>query len=68
MLEEKKPTTDELLKKGSVTLTAKSRQEIYDQSNMLVDSLPKETKWTRTICQFRPETLDYVQTISITKK
>lgn len=68
MLEEKKPTTDELLKKGSVTLTAKSRQEIYDQSNMLVDSLPKETKWTRTICSYRPETLDYVQTISITKK
>ena len=68
MLNDKTPTVDDLLKKGSVTLTAKTRQEIYDQSDALVDSLPEGTNWTRTMCQYKPDTFNFVQTITITKK
>ena len=68
MLNDKTPTVDDLLKKGSVTLTAKTRQEIYDQSDALVDSLPEGTHWTRTMCQYKPDTFNFVQTITITKK
>lgn len=60
--------TDELLSKGGVTLTAKSREEIYSQSQALVDSLPKGTGWTRTICQYHPDTFSFEQTVTITKK
>lgn len=67
MLNEKKPTSDDLLKNGSVTIKAKTRQEIYEQAEMLVASLPKGTKWTRTICQYHPQTFDFEQTISIIK-
>lgn len=68
MLNDKSITSEELLKKGSATLTAKTRQEIYEQSATLVGSLPEGTKWTRSICQYRPETFDYYQTITIIKK
>lgn len=68
MLNDKTPKTEQLLKEGSVTLTAKTRQGIYDQSATLVDSLPEGTKWTRTICQYRPDTFDFVQTITINKE
>ena len=60
--------TEELLSKGSVTLTAKTREEIYDQSQTLVESLPEGTKWTRTICQYHPDTFSFEQTVTITKK
>lgn len=59
---------EELLGKGSVTLTSKSRQDIYDQCQALVDSLPEGTKWTRTICQYHPDTFSFEQTVTITKK
>lgn len=59
---------EELLGKGSVTLTAKSREEIYSQSQALVDSLPEGTKWTRTICQYHPDTFSFEQTVTISKK
>lgn len=59
---------EELLSKGSVTLTAKSREEIYSQCQALVDSLPEGTKWTRTICQYHQDTFSFEQTVSITKK
>lgn len=59
---------EELLSKGSVTLTAKSREEIYSQSQALVDSLPEGTKWTRTICEYHPDTFSYEQTVTIIKK
>ena len=59
---------EELLGKGSVTLTAKSREEIYSQSQALVDSLPAGTKWTRTICQYHPDTFSFEQTVTISKK
>lgn len=67
MLNEKKPTSDELLKNGSVTIRAKTRQEIYAQAEMLVASLPQGTKWTRSVCQYHPKTFDFEQTISIIK-
>ena len=67
MLNEKKPTSDELLKNGSVTIKAKTRQEIYEQAEMLVGSLPQGTKWSRTVCQYHPQTFDFEQTISIIK-
>ena len=60
-----KPTTEGLLKNGSVKVEAKTRQEIYDQSDTLVKSLPEGTKWTRTVCQYRPDTFDFEQTITI---
>lgn len=59
---------EELLGKGSVTLTAKSREEIYSQSQALVDSLPEGTRWTRTICQYHPDTFSFEQTVTISKK
>lgn len=68
MLNDKTPTVEDLLKNGSVTLTAKSREEIYSQCQTLVDSLPEGTKWTRTICQYHPDTFSFEQTVTITKK
>ena len=59
---------EELLGKGSVTLTAKSREEIYSQCQALVDSLPEGTKWTCTICQYHPDTFSFEQTVTIIKK
>jgi len=67
-MDNKNFSLDELLKNGSVTLKAKSRQELYDHAQSLTDSLPKETKWTRTIAQFKPETFEFVQTITIINK
>lgn len=61
-------SAEELLKNGSVRLTAKTRQDIYDQASKLVDSLPKGTKLNRGICQYRPSTFDYEQTIKIIKQ
>lgn len=58
---------EELLKNGSVTLTAKTRQDIYDQSTTLVNSLPEGTKWSRTICTYHPDTFSYEQKITIIK-
>ena len=68
MLNDKTPTVEDLLKNGSVTLTAKSREEIYSQCQTLVDSLPEGTKWTRTICQYHPDTFSFEQTVTINKK
>lgn len=63
-----KTLKEELLEKGIVRLTAKTRQEIYDQCQALVDSLPEGTKWTRTMCQYHPDTFSFEQTVSITQK
>lgn len=62
------PTADDLLKNGSVTLTSKSREDIYRQSASIVDSLPENVKWTRTLCQYHPDTFSYEQTITIIKQ
>lgn len=63
-----KSITDELLEKGSVTLTSKSRDEIYEQSEAVTKSLPEGTNWTRTLCQYHPDTFSYEQKITIKKK
>lgn len=69
MAKSKEQTASELLlKNGTVTLTAKTREDLYEQAQSLTDSLPKDTKWTRTMYEFNAESLDYVQTISIIKK
>ena len=46
------PQVDELLTKGSVTITANSRNEVYKLSSELIASLPKGTKWDRACVMF----------------
>lgn len=58
----------ELLNNGTVTLTATTREEIYDHAQQLVDSLPQGTKWKRTIVQYHPDTFDYEQTFTLINK
>ena len=43
---------DELLKKGTLTLNADSRANIYAQAEELLKALPLSTKWTRTAVEF----------------
>lgn len=40
---------DELLKNGTATVTGDSRQSVYDQGDALVEQIPPDVKWTRTI-------------------
>ena len=42
---------DKLLADGTLTLTADSREKIYEQSNTLVAAIPNGTKWTRGIVE-----------------
>lgn len=70
MLDEKKAIkalADELIAKGTVTLTSKARDDIYKQSESLTASLPEGTKWTRTIVQYDPDTFSFSQTYTINK-
>lgn len=39
---------DELLKRGTTTLTAGSRDDIYAMSTQLAGLIPEDVKWTRT--------------------
>lgn len=64
---EEKPL-DTLLKEGKLTLTAKSREEIYAKSKELVDSMPEGTKWTRPAVEYDPETGIFSQKYTIIKK
>lgn len=59
---------DVLLREGELTLTAKSREEIYAKSKELVDSMPEGTKWTRPAVEYDPETGIFSQTYTIIKK
>lgn len=59
---------DTLLKEGKVTLTGKSREEIYVKSKELVDSMPEGTKWTRPAVEYDPETGIFSQKYTIIKK
>ena len=68
MLDEKKTKkslSDELLANGTVTLTAKARDDIYKQADGLTSSLPEGTKWTRSIVQYHPEDFLFTQTFTI---
>lgn len=71
MLDEQKAIkalADELIAKGTVTLTSKARDDIYKQAESLTSSLPEGTMWTRTIVQYHPETFSFTQTYKIAKK
>ena len=46
------PKVEELLKNGSVTIMANSRNEVYKLSSELIASLPKGTKWDRSCVMF----------------
>lgn len=59
---------DVLLREGELTLTAKSREEIYAKSKELVDSMPEGTKWTRPAVEYDPETGIFSQKYTIIKK
>ena len=58
---------DELIAKGTVTLSAKAREDLYKQAESLTASL-KDVKWTRTIVQYDPDSFLFTQTYTITKK
>ena len=62
-----KALADELIAKGTVTLSAKSREDLYKQAESLTASL-KDVKWTRTIVQYDPDSFLFTQTYTITKK
>jgi hypothetical protein len=42
-----KSAIEKLLAEGTMTLTANSREEIYEQAEALVAAIPGDTKWTR---------------------
>lgn len=62
-----KALADELIAKGTVTLSAKAREDLYKQAESLTASL-KDVKWTRTIVQYDPDSFLFTQTYTITKK
>lgn len=71
MLDEQKAIkalADELIAKGTVTLTSKAREDLYKQAESLTASLPKDVKWTRTIVQYHPDDFSFSQTYNIIKK
>ena len=46
-----KPAIEKLLAEGTLTLTAQSREDIYEQAEALVAVIPDGTKWTRNIVE-----------------
>ena len=60
-----KPAIEKLLAEGELTLTANSREEIYEQAEALVAAIPGDTKWTRTIVEHNAGI--FKQTYSIIK-
>ena len=71
MLDEQKAIkalADELIAKGTVTLTSKARDDIYKQAESLTASLPKDVKWTRSCVEYHPGDFSYSQTYTILKQ
>jgi ribosome maturation protein Sdo1 len=60
-----KSAIEKLLAEGTMTLTANSREEIYEQAEALVATIPGDTKWTRTIVEHNAGI--FKQTYSIIK-
>lgn len=56
---------DRLIADGTLTLTANSREEIYEQAEELVASIPKGTRWTRNIVEHNAGI--FTQTYSLIK-
>jgi hypothetical protein len=46
-----KSAIEKLLAEGTMTLTANSREEIYEQAEALVAAIPGDTTWTRNIVE-----------------
>ncbi len=60
-----KSAIEKLLAEGTMTLTANSREKIYEQAEALVAAIPGDTKWTRTIVEHNAGI--FKQTYSIIK-
>ena len=60
-----KSAIEKLLAEGTMTLTANSREEIYEQAEAIVAAIPGDTKWTRTIVEHNAGI--FKQTYSIIK-
>ena len=63
--ESDKKAIDQLMADGTLTLTASSRAEIYEQAEALVAAIPDGTKWTRNIVEH--EAGNFKQTYFIIK-
>lgn len=57
----------ELMEKGSVTLTAESRDSLYEKAATMVGLIPQGTKWTRSIVDHDVECTVFTQTYSLIK-
>lgn len=55
-----------LLKKGSITLQADTRKDLYRQAEALAKLLPDEVQWTRSIVEFKDGS--FFQSYQIVKK
>lgn len=58
---------EELLEKGTVTLTGKSRADVYTQAADLIDALPIDASWSRGIVNYDPANETFTQVITIKK-
>jgi hypothetical protein len=58
---------EELLEKGTVTLTGKSRADVYTQAADLMDALPIDATWSRGIVNYDPANKTFTQVIIIKK-
>ena len=60
-----KSAIEKLLAEGTLTLTAESRADIYEQAEALVAAIPANTKWTRNIVEYNAGI--FTQTYNIIK-
>lgn len=58
---------EELLEKGTATLTGKSRADVYTQAADLMDALPIDAAWSRGIVNYDPANETFTQVITIKK-
>ena len=59
-------TLDVLLKKGTVTLKAESRESIYADGDALLKQLPSDMEWTRGAVEYVDGS--FIQKYSLIKK
>lgn len=58
---------EQLLKDGNITLTGKSRADIYKQAADLLDVLPIDATWDRGIVNYDPASETFTQVLTIKK-
>lgn len=61
--QQQKPSLDELLEKGNITLTADSRKAVYEMGETLVGSIPEDVRWTRTAVEYNGEAFTQTYTL-----